>query len=88
MTISVDIPDSMREDLEEKKEKEYYSSMSELVREALREYLQKEEEELTRKEEIVLEMFREGKIEQIQLEGEAERKVKEGLSQMEEESYS
>jgi len=84
MSLSVDIPANMRNKLEEKKEKEYYSSMSELVREALRNYLKQEElEDLTKKEKAVYQAIKEGQVENVKLEGEAKRKIREGLNQLE-----
>lgn len=84
MSLSVDIPANMRNKLEEKKEKEYYSSMSELVREALRNYLKQEQlEDLTKKEKAVYQAVKEGQVENVKLEGEAKRKIKEGLNQLE-----
>jgi len=84
MSLSVDIPANMRNKLEEKKEKEYYSSMSELVREALRNYLKQEElEDLTKKEKAVYQAIKEGQVENVKLEGEAKRKIREGLYQLE-----
>jgi len=85
MSLSVDVPDDMRNKLEEKKERELYSSMSELIREALRNYLKDEGEiqELTTKQEAMMEMIQDGRVEEVNLEGEAERKIKEGLEQLE-----
>lgn len=82
MTITVEVPDPMRDELEKKKEDEYYSSISELVREALREYLNSDNN-LSKKEEAVLELVRQGKIEKVELEGEAKQKVEEGLEELE-----
>ena len=84
MSLSVDIPTNMRNKLEEKKEKEYYSSMSELVREALRNYLKQEElEDLTKKQKAVYQAVKEDRVENVKLEGEAKSKIKEGLYQLE-----
>jgi len=85
MSLSVDVPADMRNKLEEKKERELYSSMSELIREALRNYLKDEGEiqELTTKQEAMMEMIQDGRVEEVNLEGEAERKIKEGLEQLE-----
>lgn len=85
MSLSVDVPTDMRNKLEEKKERELYSSMSELIREALRRYLKDEGElqETTKKQEAMIEMIKEGRVEEVNLEDEAERKVKEGIKQLE-----
>lgn len=81
MPVSVDLPEGMKEELEKKKEEEYYSSMSEIIREALRQYLKKDE--ISQKEEAMLELARMGKIEQVELEDEAKESLKRGLEQME-----
>ncbi|QGA80035.1 ribbon-helix-helix protein, CopG family [Candidatus Nanohalobium constans] len=85
MTLSVEVPDGMRKDLEKKKEEEYYSSMSEVVREAIRGYLKEDNKgkNLTKKEEAILELTEQGKIEKVELEGEAENKIKKRLKQVE-----
>jgi Arc/MetJ-type ribon-helix-helix transcriptional regulator len=85
MSLSVDVPNEMRDKLEEKKERELYSSMSELVREALRNYLKTEGEiqDQTPKEEAIAEMIKDGRVEEVNLEGEAERKIKEGIEELE-----
>jgi len=72
----------MREKLEEKKDREFYSSMSELVREALREYLKNsgELEHLSTKEEAILELAKEGRaLDESDLPEEVEEKLRERL---------
>lgn len=81
MTLSVEVPDGMRKDLEERKEEEYYSSMSEVVREAIREYLNKDRSRLSEKQKAILELTEQGKVEKVELEGEAEEKIRKRLKE-------
>ena len=89
MTLSVDVPDPMKKKLEEKKETEYYNSMSEVVREALREFIKKDEKkEMTPKDKAILEMIKQGKVENVKLENKVQEKIEESLKQVENNEHS
>ncbi len=82
MPVSVDLPEDMRRDLEKKKEEEYYSSMSEVIRTAIRQFLEKDETQLTRKDEAILELIKQGKVEEVHLEGEALESLQKGMEEL------
>lgn len=84
MPVSVDLPEELRKDLEDKKDEGYYSSTSEIIREALREFLE-ETREVTEKQRIVAELADRGEIEKIEVSGEAAESLDRGLEQLEEE---
>lgn len=84
MPVSVDLPEKLRKDLEDKKDEGYYSSTSEIIREALREFLE-ETREVTEKQRIVAELADRGEIEKIEVSGEAAESLDRGLEQLEEE---
>ena len=79
MPVSVDLPEEMQKDLEKKKEEGYYSSMSEIIRDALRDFLS--EGEKTAKEEVIQELISEGKVEKVELEGEAKKSLQNALEE-------